>query len=132
MKLLDTPFLVDHQRGDASVASFLEEQEKKNETVVTSTINLKEISVGKMLVEEPTPRFDEILGDFGWLEVEPFKEEHALEASRIEAEMRESNDYDLNLSADILIAGTARKMDAAVVTRNISDFERTGVETVMY
>jgi len=132
MKLLDTTFLVDHQRGDEDVAEFLEEQENSNEKLVTSSINLKEIAVGKMMVEDPTPSFDDVLADFGWLTVEPFDETQALEAARIEAELRGSGDYEPDLSADILIAGVARDLNAPVVTRNISDFEKIGVDIERY
>ncbi|MDY6775089.1 MAG: PIN domain-containing protein [Halobacteria archaeon] len=133
MKLLDTTFLVDHQRGDEGVARFLEESEETNDVLVTSSVNLKEIAVGKILVETPTPGVDEVLSDFRWLEVEPFTESHALEAARIEAELRSSDDYDPDLAADILIAGVARSLNAPVVTRNSSDFGVfDGVETEAY
>jgi len=124
MKLLDTMFLVDHQRGDESVARFLEDHEERGETLVTSSINLKEIAVGKFLVEETTPSAEEVLADFGWLEVEPFSRKHALEAARVEAELRDSDDYEPELAADILIAGVARSLDTPVVTRNTDDFEK--------
>jgi predicted nucleic acid-binding protein len=132
MKLLDTTFLVDHQRGDEDVAEFLERQEDSNENLVTSSINLKEIAVGKMMVEEPMPSFDDVLSDFGWMTVEPFDETQALEAARIEAELRDSGDYEPDLSADILIAGVACDIDAPVVTRNVSDFEKVGVDVETY
>jgi predicted nucleic acid-binding protein len=132
MKLLDTTFLVDHQRGKEEVAEFLKEQKTEGEELVTSSINLKEIAVGKMTVEEPTPSFEEVLSDFGWLTVQAFDEEQALETARIEAELRESGEYDPDLSADILIAGVARSLNCPVVTRNLSDFEQIGVETEDY
>lgn len=132
MKLLDTTFLVDHQRGEEDVADFLEEQEEESEELVTSSINLKEIAVGKITVEDPTPSFEDILSDFGWLTVETFDEEQALEAARIEAELRQSDEYDPRLSADILIAGVAQDLNAPVVTRNVSDFEQIGVDVQEY
>jgi predicted nucleic acid-binding protein len=123
MKLLDTTFLVDHQRGEEAVARFLEDCDDRDETLITSSINLKEIAVGKILVEEPKPSIEDVLADFGWLEVEPFSQRHALEAARIESELRESDDYEPELAADILIAGVARSLDVPVVTRNTDDFE---------
>jgi predicted nucleic acid-binding protein len=123
MRLLDTTFLVDHQRGKEDVARFLEDCDDRDETLVTSSINLKEIAVGKILVEEPTPTAEDVLADFGWLEVEPFSENHALEAALMEAELRESDDYEPELAADVLIAGVARSLDVPVVTHNTSDFE---------
>ena len=92
--------------------------------MVTSSINLKEIAVGKILVEEPTPTVEEVLADFGWLEAESFSQRHALESARIEAELRGAGSYEPGLAADVLIAGVARSLDAPVVTRNTSDFEK--------
>ena len=133
MKLLDTTFLVDHQRGEDSVARFLESCEKKDETLVTTSINLKEIAVGKFLVEEPTPEINDILADFGWLEVEEFSSTHALEAASIEAELRDSGRYEPELAADVLIAGVARSLNVPVVTRNTADFgEFEGVSVEEY
>jgi predicted nucleic acid-binding protein len=96
------------------------------------SINLKEIAVGKMIVEDPTPTVEDVLADFAWLEVEPFGEGDAVEAARIEADLRESEEYTPNLAADVLIAGVARRLEAPVVTKNVSDFEKLGVETVGY
>jgi predicted nucleic acid-binding protein len=124
MKLLDTTFLVDHQRGEDAVARFLGDCDDRDETLVTSSINLKEIAVGKFLVEEPTPDVNDVLADFGWLEVEPFSQRHALEAARIESELHLSDEYEPELAADVLIAGVARSLDAPVVTRNTDDFEK--------
>ena len=133
MKLLDTTFLVDHQRGEEAVARFLEDSEEREETLITSSVNMKEIAVGKFLVEEPTPSAKEVLADFGWLEVEPFSRKHALEAARIESELRGSDEYETELSAHILIAGVARSLNAPVVTRNTDDFEKfDGVSMVEY
>ena len=133
MKLLDTTFLVDHQRGEEAVARFLEDCEEDDETLVTSSINLKEIAVGKFIVEEPKPTSEDVLADFGWLEVESFSQRHALEAARIEAELRDSDGYEPGLAADLLIAGVARSLDAPVVTRNTDDFEKfDGVSAEKY
>jgi predicted nucleic acid-binding protein len=130
MKLLDTTFLVDHQRGEGSVARFLEDCEEKGETLITSSINLKEIAVGRFLVEEPKPSIEDVLADFGWLEVEPFSEKGALEAARIESELRQSDDYEPELAADVLIAGVACSLGAPVVTRNTEDFDTFEVVSI--
>ena len=50
-KLLDTTFLIHHWGGRESVRSYLESQPEEVE-YVTTTINLKEIAVGRMLVDE--------------------------------------------------------------------------------
>jgi len=123
MKLLDTTFLVDHQRGKEAVARFLEDCDDREEMLITSSVNLKEIVVGKFLVEEPTPDMNDVLADFGWLEIEPFSRKHALEAARIEAELRQSDEYEPELAADILIAGVARSLNSPVVTCNTDGFE---------
>jgi predicted nucleic acid-binding protein len=75
---------------------------------------------------------EDVLADFAWLEVKPFGKGDAVEAARIEADLRESEEYTPNLAADVLIAGVARRLEAPVVTRNVSDFEKLGVETEGY
>ncbi len=133
MKLLDTTFLVDHQRGVPAVADYLRHHEGSGEDLATTTVNLKEVAVGKLLTEEPTPTAEEVAADFGWLDVLPYRREHALEAAAIEAGLRRTDDYEPRLSADILIAGAAKSEDAAVVTRDDDYLRRIpGVEVETY
>lgn len=132
-KLLDTIFLIHHWAGRESVAEYLESQPEGTE-YVTTTINLKEIAVGRKLVEEFDPV--EIHSQFEWVRVVPITPEIAWEVADIEARLHRDeqiNQDKINvLAGDALIAGAASKLDAVVVTNNVEDFERLGVEVEGY
>lgn len=131
MKFLDTTFLIDHQNGEARAKSYLDQHE--SETFVTSTINIKKIAVGRVIVQTPSPSQQEIRNDFDWLRIEPFSLSHALEAAGIEADLREVGDYRQNLASDILVGGVAKTLNAPVVTQNATDFDLfSGVSTETY
>jgi hypothetical protein len=123
MKLLDTTFLIHYWAGREAVAEYLEAHE--DEDFITTTLNVKEIAVGRELQGKLDPF--EIRSKFGWLEVVPFRMEHSFIAGRMEAELRRdgqlNQDKINSLAADTLIAAVARERDASVVTRNTEDFE---------
>ena len=134
MKLLDTTFLIHYWGGRDAVADYLGAHEE-SATFVTTTINLKELAVGRT-IQGGTPR-EEIRSRFSWVEVVPFTTEHAVLAGNIEADLRTNagpNQDKLNaLAGDILVAAVARDLDAPVVTRNVEDFELLdGVEVETY
>ena len=123
-KLLDTTFLIHYLSGTPAVAQYLDDHEETTEFVTTS-INVKEIVVGRKLQGE----FDrsEFRSTFDWLDVVPFTVDHAIHAGDLEATLRRDGDHNrdkLNsLTADLLIAAVAKDLDVPVVTRNTDDFE---------
>lgn len=123
MKLLDSTFLAHYARGTDVVSEYLSEHE--GEQFVTSTINIKEIAVGAHLVDDPT--LEEVLTDFGWVDIRPFSAEHAYFAGEIEAQLQDDPEVRQDrinaLMGDVLIAGVAMALDAPVVTQNVDDFE---------
>jgi predicted nucleic acid-binding protein len=123
MKLLDSTFLAHYARGADAVSAYLTEHE--DEQFVTSTINVKEIAVGAHLIGNPT--LEEILTDFGWVDIRPFSAEHAYFAGEIETQLQADpeirQDRINSLMGDILIAGVATAFEAPVVTRNVEDFK---------
>jgi predicted nucleic acid-binding protein len=132
-KLLDTPFLIHYWAGRDAVASYLDANED-DAAFLTTTINLKEIAVGRRLQDELEPA--EIRATFDWLEIVPFYPEHAFTAAELEAPLHEdesTNRDEVNsLAADALVAAVAEAADATVVTRNVADFERLGVDAETY
>ena len=132
MKLLDITFLVDYERGEDAVAEYLE----ANETAefVTSTLCIEELAVGKHVVGDPT-RAD-VLAPYGWLEVVPFRTNHAVAAGEMEAELHAdesvNREYINAVAGDLLIAAVARTTDATVVTNNREDFDRFDVAVEGY
>ncbi|WP_276257975.1 type II toxin-antitoxin system VapC family toxin [Haloglomus litoreum] len=126
-RVLDTTFLIHYWGGDPRAERYLEAHEEEAE-FLTTTLNLKEIAVGRQL----QGAFDrqEILATFDWLTVVPFDIDHAFVAGELEAVLRrtESPNQDrVNaVLGDLLIAAVARDLDAAVVTENVDDFETFG------
>ena len=123
-KLLDTTFLIHYWAGRDAVKEYLEANEETSEFVTTS-INLKEIAVGREL----QGNFDaaEIRSQFDWTRVVPFETDHAFLAGQMEATLRkddEINQQKVNeLAGDLFIAAVAKDLNAPVVTRNTDDFE---------
>jgi predicted nucleic acid-binding protein len=123
MKLLDTTFLVHYWGGVDAVAEYLEANE--DEEFLTTTLNLKEIAVGRAL-QDALDRH-EIRSTFEWVTVVPFGVDHAFLAGELEAQLHRNpaiNQDKINaLTGDLFIAAIASEQTATVVTRNTEDFE---------
>ena len=132
MKLLDTAFLVDYERGEEVVAEYLEGNEAAD--FVMSTLCIEELAVGKHVVGDPTGA--DVLAPYGWVAVVPFRTDHAIVAGEMETELHAdesvNRDYIDAVAGDLLIAAVARTMDATVVTNNREDFERFDVAVEGY
>jgi len=133
MKLLDTTFLIHYWGGHEDVRDYLERHDQSEFS--TTTLNLKELAVGRDLQGELDRH--EILSTFAWVDVVPFRTEHAFVAGRLEAELHRDehvNQDKINaLAGDVLIAAVARETGATVVTENTDDFERLpGVSVESY
>ena len=123
MKLLDTTFLIHYWAGREAVRDYLERHEEAE--FATTTLNLKEIAVGRDL-QGKLDR-NEILSKFEWVHIVPFQTEHAFVAGQLEATLqrdeRVNQDKINSLAADVLIAAVAKETGATVVTENVEDFE---------
>jgi len=132
-KLLDTTYLIHHWGGRESVRSYLESQPGETE-YITTTINLKEIAVGRKLVGEFDPV--EIRSQFEWVRVVPTTPAIAWETAEIEARLHraEGTNQDRSdaLAGDALVAGAAVDLGATVVTENAEDFRALGVPAETY
>lgn len=134
IKLLDTTFLIHYWAGSENVEAYLERHEEESE-FVTTTINVKEIAVGRALQDA----FDrnEIRSQFGWVSLVPFRVEHAFIAGELEADLHRdetvNRDKINSLYSDLLIGAVAKQLGATVVTQNTDDFERLdGVDVETY
>jgi len=123
MKLLDTTFLIRYWAGRDNVRAFLERNEESE--FITTTLNIKEIAVGRDLQNKLDRH--EILSTFGWLDVVPFRTDHAVIAGQLEATLHRDDSINQDrinsLAGDILIAAVAKETGATVVTENTDDFE---------
>ena len=132
-KLLDTTFLIHHWAGRDSVATYLEAQPAETE-YVTTTINLKEIAVGRKLVDAFDPV--EIRSQFEWVRVVPIDQEIAWETAALESRLYQMDTVNRDrinaLAADAIIAGAAVALDATVVSNDVDDFRELGVPVEAY
>ncbi|WP_247729857.1 type II toxin-antitoxin system VapC family toxin [Halovivax limisalsi] len=132
-KLLDTTFLIHHWGGHDDVATYLESQ-PADATFFTTTLNLKEIAVGRRLVDQ----FDaaEIRRQFEWIRTVPVTESVAWETAALEAPLYADEtiqrDRINSLSIDALVAGAAAELGATVVSKNVTDFETLDVPVESY
>jgi len=132
-KLLDTTFLIHHWGGHSDVKSYLDAQPAHTE-YITTTVNLKELAVGRTLTGEFDPL--ELRTQFEWVDIIPISTAVAWKAAALEAPLHadtETNRDKLNsLAGDVLIAGAAEDRGATVVTKNVGDFAELGVPVEKY
>lgn len=128
MYLLDTNIVSETRRGSSEATAWI--RSVKGRTLHVSVITLGEIMRGIQLKERKDPKAAAILAE--WLialreldreTVLPVTEAVALDWGRLNAD-RSRN------TADGLIAATARVHDLILVTRNVTDFEDTGVSII--
>ncbi|MDQ2052716.1 PIN domain-containing protein [Natronolimnohabitans sp. A-GB9] len=123
MKLLDTTFLIHYWAGREAVEDYLETHEEAE--FVTTTLNIKEIAVGREMQGKCNPV--EIRSKFEWMTILPFQVEHAVIAGELEAEFQRDENMNQDkinsLSGDLLIAAVAKEAGATVVTKNTDDFQ---------
>lgn len=126
MKLLDTTFLIHYWGGQKAVEEYLETHDEAE--FVTTTLNIKEIAVGRAIQGQLDPY--EIHSKFNWTTIIPFQAEHAFAAAELEAKLhRDENinqDKINSLTGDLLIAAVAKETGATVVTQNPDDFQTFG------
>lgn len=123
IKLLDTTFLIHYWAGTEAVREYLEAHE--NTEFATTTLNIKEIAVGRKLQGKLDTQ--EILTRFEWTTIIPFRTEHAVLAGELEATLHETDVINRDrinaLAGDVLIAAVAKDAGATVVTKNTGQFE---------
>ncbi|MFB6126122.1 MAG: type II toxin-antitoxin system VapC family toxin [Halolamina sp.] len=123
MKLLDTTFLIHYWAGHEEAKAYLERNEEAEFT--TTTLNIEEIAVGRALQGKLDRH--EILTKFEWVDLIPFRAEHAFVAGELEAQLHRDesvNRGEINsLTGDVLIGAVAKETGATVVTENTDDLE---------
>ncbi len=128
MYLLDTNIVSEARRGSPEAAAWI--RSVKGRALHVSVITLGEIMRGIRLKERKDPKAAAVLAE--WLialrelhreTILPVTEAVVLEWGRLSAE-RSRN------TADGLITATARVHDLILVTRNVTDFEDTGVSII--
>ena len=110
MKLLETSYLVDYERGREDARTFFEAHD--HETFAASTVSMFELGFG--VVWDGDGELDELRDSLRWVDFLDFTVPDALEAAGIQAELQAAGGR-LPIG-DLMIAGVARNRGATLVT----------------
>lgn len=117
MKLLETSYLVDYEKGRSVARDFYEAH--RNEALTASTISVFEMAFGA--VWESHRDLEELQESLLWVDFLPYTVADAIEGARIQAELQSSGDR--IPVGDMMIAGVARNRGATLVGAD-EHFER--------
>lgn len=112
MKVLDTSYLIDFERGREPARTYFEAHE--HDPLAVSSISTFELAFG--MVRSGTESLDDLVRSLEWVDVLAFTLEDALEGARIQAELQEVGER-LPIM-DVMIAGVARNRGATIVSAN--------------
>ena len=117
MKLLDTSYLIDFERGREPARHYFEAHE--HESLAVSTLSTFELAFGVVWAESGS--LDTLVESLDWVEFLEFTVDDALEGARIQAELQ-ARGQRLPIT-DVMIAGVARNRGATLVASD-DHFER--------
>lgn len=123
--ILDASFLIDLLAADPGAVAKLEEIADQHLRV--PTLAYTEVAIGIDPTNETGHRFDAIMEDIALV---PYGREDAKRTVDIQRAL--TSEGSPIGAIDAMIAGTAIARDAAVVTRNVSEFRRTPVRVSPY
>lgn len=117
MKLLDTSYLVDYEKGVDSAKSYFETNE--DEAMAASTVSMFELAFG--VVWDSNGSLSALQESLVWVDFLELSVADAIEAAQIQSELQASGDR--TPIGDLLVAGVARSRGATVVADD-DHFER--------
>lgn len=109
MKLLDTSYLVDYEKGRPAASSYFDNH--VDEPLTSSTISMFELAFG--VVWDGHRTLTDLRESLTWVEFLDFSIEDAFEGARIQAELQGTGDR--IPIPDVMIAGVARRRGATLV-----------------
>lgn len=124
MKLLETSYLVDYERGRESARDYFEANE--NELLAASTISMFELAFG--VVWESDRDLSVLRESLRWVDFLEFSAGDAIEGARIQSELQSVGDR-IHIG-DVMIAGVARNRGATLVASDdhFETIDRLSVE----
>ncbi|WP_132058484.1 PIN domain-containing protein [Halorussus amylolyticus] len=125
MKCFDNTFVVDYLDGRPETIEYLERC--STDSLYLPSIVLYEALQGQVRSTGPT-EFEQTIGHLTWADIAPFRKTTARETGKLQEELA-NRGRELR-SADAMIAGTARELDATLVTAD-TDFANEDVRTVL-
>ena len=126
MKLLDTSYLIDFERGRDPAREFFESN--KHEALAVSAISTFELAYG--VVWSSPGSLEELVQSLQWVDILDFSMGDGLEGARIQAELQKSGQR-IPIT-DIMIAGVARNIGATIVTADEHFSHIDGLKVISY
>ena len=128
--LLDTAYLVDLMNGDADAVEKARELEANLVQQRLSAMTLFELYYGVARATDSAAERKTVEDVLASKPVHPADTAVMRKAGRLAGELQ--NDGTPVGDGDVIIAATAEVVDEPVLTRNVDDFERLGVEIETY
>jgi predicted nucleic acid-binding protein len=128
--LLDTTFLIDLMRGDEDAIEKAEELSANLVQQRISSMTLFELEYGatrSVQTETERERIENVLAS---KPVHPADTAVMQKAGRLSAELE--NEGTPVADGDVIIGATAEVLEEPVLTRNVDDFERIGIDIATY
>lgn len=128
--LLDTSFLIDLMNGDDSAVEKARELERDLVQQRLSAMTLFELSYGIGRATQSETEREQVETVLSSKPIHPADTAVMRKAGRLAGEL--ANEGAPVGDGDVIIAATAAVVDEPVLTRNIDDFERLGVDIETY
>jgi hypothetical protein len=128
--LLDTPFLIDLMNGDDGAVEKARELETDLVQQRLSAMTLFELYYGSARSNQSEAEREKIENVLASKPVHPADSAVMRKAGRLSGELM--NDGDAVGDGDAIIGATAAVLEERVLTRNVDDFERLGVDVETY
>lgn len=128
--LLDTAFLIDLMNGDEGAVEKARELETNLVQQRLSAMTLFEVYYGAARSKQSAAEREKIENVLASKPVHPADTAVMRKAGRLSGELM--NDGNAVADGDVIIGATADVLEEPVLTRNVDDFERLGVDVEMY
>ncbi len=128
--LLDTAFLIDLMNGDEGAVEKARELETNLVQQRLSAMTLLEVYYGAARSKQSAAEREKIENVLASKPVHPADTAVMRKAGRLSGELM--NDGNAVADGDVIIGATADVLEEPVLTRNVDDFERLGVDVDMY
>jgi predicted nucleic acid-binding protein len=128
--LLDTSFLIDLMNGEEGAVTTARELEANLVQQRLSAMTLFELQYGVARSDRPDAERDRVENVLASKPIHPADTAVMRKAGRLAGQL--ANDGNAVADGDVIIGATADIVDEPVLTRNVADFERLGVDIETY
>jgi hypothetical protein len=128
--LLDTSFLIDLMNGEEGAVTTARELESNLVQQRLSAMTLFELQYGVARSNQSDAERDRVENVLASKPIHPADTAVMRKAGRLAGQL--ANDGNAVADGDVIIGATAEIVDEPVLTRNVADFERLGVDIETY